>query len=255
MTLAQRPLLYPVFGSTLVLGVADANIQPGQLLAVSGKLQRVMIGPDVTAIVFADDPTRTPVAGNSFIMLASPTQTVAGAPQALTPEQLDPASSSPLSGSLTWSLQDRNGETVAVTAPVGSLVLQPALTSDPTVSEACAIVSGADGIILGLDTTTLALTAPLANCYDRSTIAVNANVAPATAGQTTSEVGGSGDASQQNQSFALKQSPLTYVLESDRSDWAVVDAGGGGERPDVDRGAVPIWRRTHRQRVLAEPGR
>jgi predicted phage baseplate assembly protein len=213
LALAQRPLIYPVFGSTLTLGVADANIQPAQLLAVSGKLQRVMIGPDVTGITFANDPSRTPAAGDSFMMLGAPTQTVAGAPQALTPEQLDPAFLSKLSGNLTWSLQDRNGETVAVTAPVGSLALQPALTSDSTVSEACAIVSGADGVTPLLDTTTLTLTAPLTNCYDRSTVAVNANVAPATVGQTTSEVGGSGDASQQNQSFALKQSPLTYVLD------------------------------------------
>ncbi len=210
---AQRPLLYPVFGSTLVLGVADANIQPGQLLGVSGKLQRVGIGPDATGVTFAGDPARTPAAGDSFLMRAAPTQTVAGTPQALTPEQLDPNAASALSGNLTWSLQDRNGLAVTVTAPVGSLALQPALKSDPSVSEACAIVSGADGVNMGLDTTTLALTAPLANCYDRSTVAVNANVAPATAGQTTAEVGGSGDASQQNQNFALKQSPLTYVLD------------------------------------------
>ena len=67
--------------------------------------------------------------------------------------------------------------------------------------------------MVGLDITTLSLTAPLANCYDRSTVAVNANVAPTTVGQTTTEVGGSGDASQQNQSFTLKKSPLTYVLD------------------------------------------
>ncbi len=213
LALAPRPLPYPVFGSTLVLGVADANIVPGQLLGVSGKLQRIMIGPDATGITFADDPGRTPTAGDLFQMLAAPTQVVGGSTQALTPTQLDPTLTPALSGNLTWTLQDRNGQTVTVTAPAGSLQLQPALTTDPVVSEASAIVGGADGIILGLDTTTLSLTAPLVNCYDRSTVAVNANVAPATVGQTTTEVGGSGDASQQNQSFTLKKLPLTYVLD------------------------------------------
>jgi hypothetical protein len=213
LALAPRPLPYPVFGSTLILGVADGNIVPGQLLGVSGKLQRVMIGPDTTGITFANDPNRTPAAGDSFLMLAAPTQTVGGTTQALTPDQLDPILTPALTGNLVWTLQDRNGQTVTVTALAGSLLLQPALTADPVVSEASAIVSGADGIILGLDTTTLSLTAPLANCYDRSTVAVNANVAPATVGQTTTEVGGSGDASQQNQSFTLKMPPLTYVLD------------------------------------------
>ena len=216
LTVAPRPLPYPVFGSTLVLGVADGNLVPGQFLAVSGKRQRVMIGPDPTGISFADDPGRIPTPGDSFQMLAAPIRMVGGTPQSLTPVELDPARASALSGDLTWNLRDRNGQTVSVTAPAGSLVLQPALTADPTVSEAAAIVSGADGIVLNLDTTTVSLTAILANCYDRSTVAVNANVAPATAGQTTTEVGGSGNASQQNQSFTLKQSPLTYVLDANR---------------------------------------
>ena len=60
----------------------------------------------------------------------------------------------------------------------------------------------------------MTLVSPLANCYDRSTVAVNANVAPATHGQTVAEFGGSGDASVGGQSFALKQSPLTYVLDA-----------------------------------------
>ena len=213
LALAPRRLPYPVYGSTLVLGVADNNIVPGQLLGVSGKLQRVMIGPETTGITFANDPNRPTAAGDSFLMLAAPTQTVGGTTQALTPDQLDPNQTPPLTGNLVWTLQDRNGQTVTVTAPAGSLQLQPALTTDPTVSEAAAIVAGADGIVLGLDATTLSLSAPLANCYGRSTVAVNANVAPATVGQTTAEVGGSGDASQQNQSFTLKKSPLTYVLD------------------------------------------
>ena len=42
-------------------------------------------------------------------------------------------------------------------------------------------------------------------------VSVNANVAPATDGATTTEILGSGDASQTFQRFPLKQPPLTYV--------------------------------------------
>ena len=61
------------------------------------------------------------------------------------------------------------------------------------------------------------LNAPLGCCYDRSTVTVNANVAPATHGETVGEIAGSGDAAAVNQRFQLKQSPLTYVSSTDPS--------------------------------------
>ena len=46
--------------------------------------------------------------------------------------------------------------------------------------------------------------------YQRATLTISANVATATNGATTQETLGSGDASQTNQSFTLKKSPLTF---------------------------------------------
>jgi hypothetical protein len=51
----------------------------------------------------------------------------------------------------------------------------------------------------------------LVGTYIRDTVTLNANTAPATHGVSTSEILGSGDASQTFQRFALKQPPLTYV--------------------------------------------
>jgi hypothetical protein len=51
----------------------------------------------------------------------------------------------------------------------------------------------------------------LTGTYVRSTVTLDANVAPATHGVTTTEILGSGNASATFQSFPLKQSPLTYV--------------------------------------------
>jgi predicted phage baseplate assembly protein len=212
LAVTQRPLLYPCYGSTLTLGQVQPNLLPGQWIAVSGKRQRVMLGPDVSSVSFVNDPSRTPAAGDSFQMLAAPEQTIGGTVSIVLQEQLDPSALPP--GPLTWTLLDRDGTKVTLIADVTATQLQPALSGDPTLSEAAIIASGADGITLGLDTTALTLVSPLVNCYDRLTVAVNANVAPATHGQTVGEFGGSGDASVGGQTFALKQSPLTYVTDT-----------------------------------------
>ena len=47
--------------------------------------------------------------------------------------------------------------------------------------------------------------------YQRSTVAINANVTAATNGATVQEVLGNGDGSKAHQSFTLKKTPLTYV--------------------------------------------
>ena len=62
--------------------------------------------------------------------------------------------------------------------------------------------------------TTIVLHNELSNAYVRDTVTINANVAPATHGETKEEVLGSGDASQPYQRFTLRHLPLTYVSAS-----------------------------------------
>jgi hypothetical protein len=59
--------------------------------------------------------------------------------------------------------------------------------------------------------TTIVLAEKLAYCYKRDTVTIYGNVAHATHGETREEVLGSGDGAKAMQSFALRQSPLTYV--------------------------------------------
>jgi len=59
--------------------------------------------------------------------------------------------------------------------------------------------------------TTLTFESGPAYPYKRSTVAFNANVAPATHGETVTEILGSGDGAQSNPRFALKKPPLTYT--------------------------------------------
>jgi predicted phage baseplate assembly protein len=220
LALARRPLLYPVYGSVLVLDLRAPDLQPGQWIAVSGKRQRIAIPAKTSGISFPGDAARRPRPEESFIVLAAPQAKLAGGRlQALDPGQLDPALTA--TGLWRWTVADHDGTTVSVDAPAGSLLLQAALPDDETVSEAVAIAAGADGVRHGEESTTLALATPLANCYQRAGVAVNANVAPATHGETVLEIGGSGDAAQANQRFALKQAPLTYVSSSSDPSGAV----------------------------------
>ena len=60
-------------------------------------------------------------------------------------------------------------------------------------------------------TTALTFEAALTRIYDTPTVTVNANAVEATHGETTMEILGSGDATNDALEFQLKQSPLTYV--------------------------------------------
>ena len=55
------------------------------------------------------------------------------------------------------------------------------------------------------------LAGPLEHIYRRDSAHINANVAPATHGETVVEILGGGAARQPDQQFPLRQGPLTYV--------------------------------------------
>lgn len=96
----------------------------------------------------------------------------------------------------------RPGRTVVVS---GQLAGSP--KESPRVSEVAVLktVTTAGGH------TTLTFVKDLANAFRRETSTLNANLAPATHGETVSEVLGSGNGSQPYQRFTLRQAPLTYV--------------------------------------------
>jgi len=111
---------------------------------------------------------------------------------------------------LILGVEDINGRTGLVQAALSQFLLTPSSASDPFVSEH-ALVSVVNGTPVPYAHTQIQLQAALANCYERASTSVNANVAVVTHGQSVSEIMGSGNASAPNQSFTLKHSPLTYV--------------------------------------------
>ncbi|MDH5178847.1 MAG: putative baseplate assembly protein [Gammaproteobacteria bacterium] len=126
-----------------------------------------------------------------------------------------------------WHLKNRNGFVGYVTVNPEQILLIPAreeeknaqakeavLKEDEQVSELVMIKQleeeRHDDLLLV--NTVLEFTTPLVNIYDHDTVTINANVAPATHGETVlSEVMGSGDGTQINQQFTLRKIPLTYV--------------------------------------------
>jgi Baseplate J-like protein len=209
LTPCPRPLYYPVYGTTLTLGSSQAGLTPGRPLAITGKRQRVALPRDVSTISFASGTARTLAGGESFVMLAPPAQrSASGQWPLLTPDALPGTG---VSATWRWTLQDDDGSTIQLTAPAGALRLIAPLTTDPVLSEIALLDDGADAVTATATTTTLRFQSSLANCYDRLSFAINANVANATHGETVTEIAGSGNAALANQSFTLRQAPLTYV--------------------------------------------
>lgn len=93
---------------------------------------------------------------------------------------------------------------------VGEPVALTGVTHDPAGVSASEVAILHDVVLAG-GFTTLMFESGLQNNYERSSLTINANVAAATHGETLTEVLGSGNASQANQSFSLKRPPLTYV--------------------------------------------
>jgi len=72
-------------------------------------------------------------------------------------------------------------------------------------------------VVLEAGFTVITFTQPLIYSYVRNTVIINANIALATHGETTTETLGGGDASQSFQRFLLRQPPVTYVTASTAS--------------------------------------
>jgi hypothetical protein len=209
LTIVARPLAYPVYGSELALDRREPDLAPGQLVAVAGKRQRIVVGADTSDVGFEQPQSRVPKTGESFVLAAAPDLVTVSGVTPLDPHQLDNVAA--LDGQLRLQVEDHDGSVVILLGDPAQLHLQPALKDDPVLGEVATIAPGAGGVGTDLARTTLTLAVPLQRVYDRATVAINANVAPATHGETVREIVGSGDAARSHQRFALKQAPLTYV--------------------------------------------
>jgi len=192
LELAEKPLATPVYGTKIVLDRLVEDLDQGQTIVVSGKrVEHVKVAQaDDLRLISEDDPQKGKKlkAGNLLETVEPPLPTA--------------------DGRIQWHLKDQSGFAGFVTTQPDDLVPEPASEDDETISEVAFI----ENVSSGEKRSTLVLEDPLRNSYDRTTVAICANVVKATHGETvTEEVLGSGDGAHTHQQFTLKKSPLTYV--------------------------------------------
>ncbi len=261
---AEQPLDHPLYGTFLDLEIIRSDLAGVSAVAVTGKSQKLTVKAGVLDLVFVPDDTSDPVPlvpGNTITILQAPSflSTDGSIPDWRT-----------ATGDLTLTVADDQGRSGTVQAAPSDFMLADAADSDPVARE-FALVKGVWVVADPFPHTRILLSSPLLNCYDRTTTKVNANVGPATAGRSVSELLGSGSAATPNQTFDLAQSPLTYVqapttlgrastlqVRADGVAWTRPGSGRqrrGGRNHDACRPAARRRRRRQPARRDRRPGR
>lgn len=213
LDVAEQPLTYPLYGTMLDLETLRPDLAGAQVVAITGKRQKIVVKDGVTRLSFIPDD------GSAHVRLNPGDLLTVTDPKPL-PVETDGSvpdwSSSSVPSTMVRAIarklnvEDATGRPGTVEASLNSFTLGTVTGSDPQIEE-CAVVSSVVNVATPLPHTRLRLQSNLLNCYDRSVTTVNANVALATHGQSVSEVLGSGSAPTPNQSFTLRQAPLTFV--------------------------------------------
>lgn len=211
-----QPLDHPLYGTQLDLAVLRPDLVGITAVAVTGQNPKLTVSAGATttaggqpqriAVTFVpdDDPSAAyALAQGAVLTLLQAPNTIVNGDGSIPPWTT-------YAGSPTLMVADASGRTGTVTTALSNFILTPAAASDPTVQET-ALVSSVAMQTNGVEWTQIVLQAPLLNVYDRTSATVNCNVGAATAGSPVTELLGNGSAATPNQTFVLKQSPLTYV--------------------------------------------
>jgi len=190
-------MLAPVFGNGLVVQGLQA-LSVGAPVAISGNRVRIA----ATTSVAAPNGGFTPTGSTEMLAVS--------ANQPFLIDAFPPAADPGIAGNLLWSVLTVSGQAGSLSVPGGGFQLQPSVSTDPVAGEA-ALLSGVTVQSTQGGTTALTFEAALVRIYDTPTVRVNANAVEATHGETMQEILGSGDATNNDLEFQLKQSPLTYV--------------------------------------------
>lgn len=180
LDLADVPITGAIGGERIELDRLIHGLEPGKVLAVSGKRMRARVESEGLELESADARKRLDL--GEMLML------------------LEPAREG------RWTLRTEDGFVGSITSG-DAIRLHPALEEDEVTGEAVTLraISNREG------RTSLAFEEKTENRYDPATVVICANVARATHGETVSEVLGSGDGTKANQRFTLKKPPLTYL--------------------------------------------
>jgi hypothetical protein len=206
LTLAPQPLDHPLYGLVIDLEDLRPDLAPVQLIAIIGTAQKLTVNTLKHPLTFVPDeqPGNLTLNPGDTITIVDPTPLPLRKSDGSVPPWHDRHKKYAL------RVSDASGRIGTVTARLHDFTLADAAKTDPTVQEVAQISSMAFSAH-PYPHTRLFLQNNLQNCYNRPVTTVNANVGLATAGSSVSEIMGSGSASTPDQSFSLKQKPLTYI--------------------------------------------
>lgn len=204
LTVAEQPLDFPLYGTIVDLDGLRPDLAAVQAVALTGNAQKLAVNTSTKTLVFEpDDQSGTlKLHPDDVVTIIDPTPLPLK--KGVIPDWSDQAKV------LSLRVADASGRTGTLHAALEDFSLADAAKTDAVVQEVT-LVSSVGFSALPYPHTQLFLTNPLLNCYNRDVTTVNANVGLATAGSSVSEIMGSGSAATPNQSFNLKQAPLTYV--------------------------------------------
>ncbi|WP_213956949.1 hypothetical protein [Variovorax sp. dw_954] len=200
----DKPLACPLYGAFVDLDVIRDDLAGVVAIAVQGKSQKLTANHLANGLRFVPDDGSDPVLvamGDMFAVARPPAFFTAGG------EIPDWTGAT---ASFTLAVIDANGRSGTLAARLVQFDLTPSDKNDPVVQEFAEIAQVLVAATGGPHTR-LVLKNPLVSCYERAVTTINANVGPATAGSSVTELLGSGSAVTPNQVFVLKQAPLTYV--------------------------------------------
>ncbi len=199
------------------------NVFQATEVRVASRSVFTVSGRGTVLTLATDDLSAYDIRGSS-VYLAGEWVALAAQPD----ESLLPPAGTPGTGPLPlddWVDGLRAGQYVAIT---GRSADQPGVA----VAHVCAL-SGVSHDLGYTGGTSITLATELPSRLVRSTVRINANVAPATHGETRTEVLGSGDARVRFPSFTLSAAPLTYVSAAGGSVSTLAVYVDGVRRPEV----------------------
>lgn len=193
LALADAPIDDAIWGDEIILDRRIAGLQPGHTLIVNGKV--TLLFQKLFFVAFTPEifsPALSATSTVALSVLAKPLVTSSFAPgtDAFQLKQPDVPNG------------DNDNEDEDQSASSASAQQEDEVAAELVTLKEAKVENGL---------TKLVFSKPLAHAYERTTLEILGNVAPANHGETVNEILGSGDASQPHQRFTLKQKPLTYV--------------------------------------------
>jgi hypothetical protein len=218
LSTVARPMIHPVHGDELTLGVLAQDLVPGQAIALAGPRQRIAITAGVTGLTLAlEQGGSSSLSEGDELFMGGPAERRKGSAWVALEAQALLTQIGSAHTHLRFVLIDRDGQSGTLEARGDQVQLAASSEGDKILREVVIIAKGNDAVVSDRDYTSIKLSTALVNVYERAGLRVNANVAAATHGETVESILGGGDGSSANQTFTLNQSPLTYVSADNTS--------------------------------------